>query len=134
MRRVPIILDIPPRRRVREPVLEPVLPRLLQDPLDVLLPNRKRLVRVDALPLEEPLDGQARVVPRRDLSAGALDGLDGGGGGARDGDGDGVVEVRGAAAEELDAVLYGADDARLDELLGGDGLGGVEAAVVDPLF
>lgn len=45
-----------------------------------------------------------------------------------------MVELGGAAAEELDAVLDGADDARLDELLGGDGLGGVEAAVVDPLF
>ena len=89
---------------------------------------------MDTLPLEQPLDGQAGVVPRRDFPAGALDGLNGGGGGAGDGDGDGVVEVCGATAEELDAVLYGADDACFDELLRGDGLGGVEAAVVDPLF
>lgn len=77
VRRIPIILDIPPRRRVGKPVLEAARPRLLQHALDVLLADGQRLVRVQALALQQPQDRKPRVVARRDLAAGLFDGLDG---------------------------------------------------------
>src|SRR5690606_36998648 len=73
VRGVTVVLEVPPARRVRKPVLEPGLASLLHPRFDTLHPEGQRLGRALALAREQPPDGQPRVVPRDDLAAGRLD-------------------------------------------------------------
>jgi hypothetical protein len=105
MRRIAVILDIPPSRRVRQPVeMRPAL-SLLQHSLDMLRSRRERSVRNHALPRGEPLEGFFREVARDHFAAGGLDGFDGGLRGARDDDVDGGAEGCFSPGEQGDAVV-----------------------------
>jgi hypothetical protein len=77
-------------------------------------------------------DGHFGVVPCCHCSAHFFDGGDGGAGGARDDDVDCGGELVGAAGEQFDAVFDAVDGAGGGEFAQGDGLGGVEAGLVDP--
>lgn len=149
MRGVPIVLNIPTLRRVRQPILKPHLLhyirlsqrlsplnplRLMQSLTATLRSPSHRNERVH-LALHDTDDRGARVEAGRHGAAGGLDGGDGGGGGARDDDVDGLFEgVVAAAAEEFHAFLGLVDAAGLGEFADGDRAGWVDAALVDPFL
>lgn len=87
------------------------------------------------LTLLDLLDREVRVVSRRYCSAGFLYGSDGFGAGAGDDDVDWCGEFFFASGEEFDAVAGHAMDAPAGaQFFEGDGLGGVEAAGVEPVL
>ena len=80
------------------------------------------------------MDGVFGVKARGDGAAEGFDRGDGRGGGAGHDDVDGAGELVGVAAEELDAVFDAVDGPGGAEFFDGDGLGGVEAFLVDPVL
>ena len=149
MRRVPIVLNIPTLRRIRQPVLEthllhdirlsqrlsPLSPlRLVQFLTTTLRSPRHRDKRMH-LPVHNADNCGARVKAGRHGAAGGLDGSNGRGGGARDDDVDGLFEgALAAAAEELHTFFGLVNAAGLGEFADGNGAGWVYAALVDPFL
>lgn len=129
MRRIPIVLDILPARRIRQPII----PLLLLLFLPFLYFTQQRVDRIH-LPLPYPFDCEWGVVSSRHATPSSFDSGDGGGGGARDyyvdGNGDGGI----AFGEELHTIANVRDAPRLEQLADGDGAGGVEAALGDPVL
>ena len=141
--RVTVVLQVLPARRVWQPVLEPHAPDALHwvraHPhgkgrlSDGVLVPLKGDVRV-GLALPDAVDGVLGVEACGD---GAAEGLDSGNGGLRgtgDNNIDGGCEGGGAAGEQFDAVFDAVHGARGGEFAEGDGLGGVDSSLVDPVL
>lgn len=129
MRRIPIVLNILPARRIGQPIIPFLLPLLL--PFLNLTQQRVDRIR---LSLPNPLDRERGVVSCRHCTACGFDGGDCGGRGARDyyvdGNGDGGI----AFSEELHTIANVRDAPGLEQLADGDGAGGVKAALGDPVL
>lgn len=86
-------------------------------------------------PVHDADDCGARVEAGRHGAASGLDGSNGGSGGARDDDVNGLFkDALAAAAEELHAFFGLVDAAGLGEFADGDRAGWVDAALVDPFL
>ena len=83
---------------------------------------------------EDLLDSERSIIPRSNSSAKLFHRIDRLGAGARHDDVDGCVKFFFASGEELDAVFDAMDAFTAIQLFEGDGLGGVEAALVDPVL
>ena len=140
---VAVVLQVLPARRIWQPVLEPHAPDALHR-VRAHLHGEGRLSDGVLVPLEgdvgvglalpDAVDGVPGVEARGD---GAAEGLDGGNGGLRgtgDDDVDGGCEGGGAAGEQFDAVFDAVHGARGGEFAEGDGLGGVDPTLVDPVL
>lgn len=83
---------------------------------------------------QDVADGGGGVEARCQRAAGGFDGFDGGAGGPRDDEVDGLFEGCGGAAEHFDAVFGLVDAAGMGEFADGDGSGWVDAALIDPFL